>query len=113
MPEWTSCAQDRLGFGLAEPKRASAALNLSFTIEPATTFDEASVPVTTPEEWVKALASGKALDVAHASPGRFGDRGRHRWCSSKGRLWASPAIPTRLGGCSKGSRDARIAWSRA
>lgn len=53
----------------ASPRRREllAGIGLQFTVEPAR-FDEASIHVESPEEWVKALARGKASEVASRHP---------------------------------------------
>lgn len=63
MPDRTS--PPRIVLASASPRRRELLrdLKLSFAVEPAQ-CDEGSVPVTTPEEWVKAVAKAKALDVA-------------------------------------------------
>lgn len=67
MPDGTS--SPRIVLASASPRRREllSDLKLSFEIEPAK-FDEASVPVTTPEEWVRAVARAKALEVASRHP---------------------------------------------
>lgn len=53
----------------ASPRRREllAGIGLSFVVEPAQ-FEEAGVDAPTPEEWVKAVARGKAAEVAARHP---------------------------------------------
>jgi len=69
MPNGTSPSPPKIVLASSSPRRRAllSDLRLVFAVEPAA-FDEASVPVTAPEEWVKALADGKALDVARRHP---------------------------------------------
>lgn len=69
MPNGTSPLPPRIVLASASPRRRALLddLGLDFAVEPAS-FDEESVPVTSPVEWAKALADGKALEVARRHP---------------------------------------------
>lgn len=67
MPNGTSPLSIVLASASPRRRELLAGIGLEFTVEPAQ-FDEEAVRAESPEEWVKALARGKASEVARRHP---------------------------------------------